>query len=457
MQKKLRVAILGGGMFFEDVIGQSFVDFCRGGLAGALSSIGMSHWAPKVADIKVEVVAVGTRNPEKGTAGKVANFFKNELPGCPITPYYGQQVYLEILEKEEPDVLFVAMPDHLHTQAILAALDKSVHVITEKPLCLKTVEADTIIEKAREKGLVVAVDLHKRYDPAVRDLMSSCLTKYEKIYRIRAVLEEPLAVSTEVFEWVEHSNPFAYVGSHWLDVVAYYLGVFPRSLFATGEKNLLVNWDKYVKEVARRLKRPLSSFPKQEALNAWDSLNVNITYDNGLRGDFNNAWINPPEFEGAVNQEIEVYGILGRGMVDQQDRGYREAVMGDGSRTRNPFFAGRIKNIQGYREVFGYGKASIVAGLLAISRVKFFQEDQESLAGSYPEAASQRSVTMAIEAATVVAEKNYQYLMTSGKTPVTAAFSEDSITIIDPYSQQREQVIYHRRPLNRETPWQNHE
>jgi len=444
VKRKLRVAILGGGMFFEDVIGQSFVDFCRGGFAGALTSIGMSHWAPQVADIKIEVVACGSRSPKKKTAEKVAAFFHKQLPESKVRPYYGQDVHQQILEKEKPDVLFVATPDHLHSRAILLALEFNTHVITEKPMCLKTKEADAIMRKAEEKNLVVAVDMHKRYDPAVRDLLSSCLAKYEKVYRIRAVLEEPLQVATEVFQWVEHSNPFAYVGSHWLDAVAYYLKVFPRSLFATGEKNLLVNWDKYVQVVARRQGKALSSFSRQQPIHCWDSLNVNITYDNGMRGDFNNAWINPPEFEGAVNQEIEVYGILGRGMVDQQDRGYREAVLGDGSRTRNPFFAGRIKNTGGYLEIFGYGKASIVAGLLAICRVKFFGEKVSALAGSYPDAASQRSVTMAIEAAGIVAEKNFQYFASCGKTPVTAAFTESSITIIDPFSQPVEQIVYSR-------------
>ncbi|HOL67937.1 MAG TPA: Gfo/Idh/MocA family oxidoreductase, partial [bacterium] len=166
MDKKLRVAILGGGMFFEDVIGQSFVDFSRGGLAAALTSIGMSHWAPRVADVDVEVVAVGTRSQSRGTARKVADFFRRELPGCQVKPYYGDLVHEEILEKEKPDVVFVATPDHLHTPAIISALEHGAHVITEKPLCLKTVEADAIIEKARKKDLVVAVDMHKRYDPA---------------------------------------------------------------------------------------------------------------------------------------------------------------------------------------------------------------------------------------------------------------------------------------------------
>ena len=33
--RTINVAIIGGGMFFDDIIGQSFKDFMRGGIAGA--------------------------------------------------------------------------------------------------------------------------------------------------------------------------------------------------------------------------------------------------------------------------------------------------------------------------------------------------------------------------------------------------------------------------------------
>jgi hypothetical protein len=171
-------------------------------------------------------------------------------------------------------------------------------------------------------------------------------------------------------------------------------------------------------------------------------MNVNITYDNGMRGDYNNAWINPAEFEGAVNQELEVYGVLGRGFVDQQDRGFRETITGDGTRTRNPTFGGRIRHMGRHTELYGYGKASLAAGLLAIARVKFLGERIEDLGTSYPDACSQRSITQIIEAATAVAELNHHYLGERGAAPVTAVFTEDSTTLIDPLGGNRE--LYRR-------------
>ena len=432
MGRTLRIGVIGGGMFFDDIIGQSLRDFQRGGVAGALTSIGMSHFAPLTADIAVEFAAIGTRSRERGTADRISSSFLEEFPDAGTRAYYGDRVWEEMLAEEQLDVLFVASPDHVHVEPIMDALRAGCHVITEKPMCLLTSEAKEVIALAQETGLIVAVDMHKRYDPFIRDMMTNSLPKYGQIHRVRAVLEEPLEVSTEVFAWAESSNPFAYVGCHWLDVVAHYMGVWPRALYATGEKNLLVNWDSYVRRIAELKGVDVGTFSRRDSIRTWDSLNVNITYDNGMRGDFNNTWINPAEFEGAVNQEIEVYGTLGRGFVDQQDRGFRETVTGDGSRTRNPTFGGRIRNMGSHTELFGYGKASIAAGLLAIARATFLDADRASLRGSYPDCESQLSITMIIEAATRVAEMNHEYFQECGCAPVTASIGDDSITILNP-------------------------
>jgi predicted dehydrogenase len=431
--RTLRVAIVGGGMFFDDIIGQSFKDFARSGIAPALTSIGMSHLARDVADVGVEVVAVGTRSEKAGTAGRIAAWFAEDLPGTKVTARYGDKVWQDILRYDRPDVLFVATPDHLHTEPILAALDAGCDVITEKPLCLTTSEVDRIQEKSAAAGRIVAVDMHKRYDPFVREMMSQARARYGAINRVRAVLEEPLEVSTEIFAWTEKSNPFAYVGCHWLDVVHHYLKVTPVSLFATGQRNLLLHWDEHHQEVAQRRGLDPASFKRRHAIDAWDSLDVAVTYADGMRGDYNTNWINPPDFEGAVNQEIEIYGIYGRGFVDQQDRGFREAVIGDGSRTRNPTFGGRIHHQGGHPEIFGYGKASVVCGVLAAVRRRFLGTSPAELEETYPNVASQRDVVRVIEAAGIVAARNEQARLAGRGSPVTAQLDDDGgIRIVEP-------------------------
>ncbi len=442
--RELTIAVVGGGMFFDEVIGASLKDFERGGLAGALTSIGMSHVAPDVADIRCRFTGIGTHNPASGTAERIVTWFKEDFPESTLRAHYSGTVWEEILSEHEPDVLVVATPDHLHTAPILAALRQGTHVIAEKPVCLKTRELDEIVSLADSTQRIVAVDLHKRYDPYVREMLSQAKATYGQINRVRACLEEPLDVSTEIFQWAEHSNPFAYVGCHWLDVVAHYLDVFPASLHAVGQKNLLWNWGENHKRVAKRENRSPETFSKRRDIHAWDSMSVGVTYTDGMYGDYHNNWINPRDFEGAVNQEIELYGTLGRGMVDQQERGFREAVTGRGSRTRNPIFSGRIKTRASHEEVFGYGKASLLAGMLAAARVKFCGETPATLARTYPGVHSQRGVTMIVEAAGEVAERNHRYLNENRGCPVTARFEEDRIAIVDPYTAPAEEILYKR-------------
>lgn len=434
-KRSLKVAILGGGMFFEDIIGQTYKDFMRGGIAPGLNSVGMSHFAPDVADIGIEVVAVGTRSEKSGTAGNIVEWFKKDMPDCSAKAYYGDKAWQDILANEKPDILFVATPDHLHHAPIIDALNAGCDIIVEKPLCLSVAEVDEIVSLAKEKGRIVSVDMHKRYDPFVRDMFSNARRKYGQINRVRAALEEPLEVSTEIFAWAEQSNPFAYVGCHWLDVVHHYLGVKPVAVYATGQKSLLVNWDEHHKEIARRRGIDPGTFKRHHKINTWDSLDVAVTYDTGMRGDYNNNWINPAEFEGAVNQEIELYGIYGRGFVDQQDRGFREAVIGDGSRTRNPTFGGRIRHGSGNLELFGYGKASIVIGMLSIMRRRFMNASIESLEKDYPTAASQRNVVQVIEAAGEVAKRNFEYFTQGKGSPVSAQLEPGGgMEIVDPFA-----------------------
>lgn len=435
MDQPIRVAVVGGGMFFDEIIGPALMDFCRGGISGALSSIGMSHFAPQVAAIPIEFCAIGTRSEKSGTADAIRNRTAQVLGVPGPKAFYGARAWEPILEQEKPDILIVATPDNLHTPAILAAIEARADVVAEKPLCLSLGEADRIINGARAAGRVVGVDMHKRYDPMIRHMLTHSLPEYGPINRVRCVLEEPLAVSTEVFAWAEESNPFTYVGCHWLDVIEHYMKVRPVALYATGEKNLLMHWDQFGPLISASRGMDPSALRRRDPIKTWDSLNVNITYDNGMRGDYTNAWINPADFEGAVNQEIEVVGVLGRGFVDQQDRGYREAITGKGSRTRNPSFGGVVESPDGGTELFGYGKASLAACFLAILRRRVLGHSLEELEGSYPSAAEQRWITMILEAAAIVAEKNFEYASEGKGAPVTARFAEDGFEILDPMTE----------------------
>ena len=422
MADTLRVAVVGGGMFFEDVVGQTVMDFERYGLAPYIGSIGLGRYARPLADLQVQFCAIGTHSERRGTAGKIAQWYREGVPDTVIKPYYGETVWEEIIEAEAPDLLIVVTPDDLHHAPIMHAVEHGVDVITEKPLCLKLAEADEITEATASGDRVVAVDMHKRYDPMNVKLFRDLVPRMGDVNYLRAVLEEPLEVSTEIFKWANRSNPFSYVGCHWTDVVHHYLGVKPLSLHATGQKNLLVNW----KDPATGESKPIDTF---------DSVQVKVTYDSGMEALYVNAWINPPDFEGPVNQEIKVFGTLGSAFMDQQDRGLRYCITGQGSRTTNPFFNGLMPRYERFNEMKGYGKDSLTAGFVAIARHRILAEGLAEIEPDYPTAASQRPTVALVEAAEEVAELNLQYTRAGRGSPVTAFLGDGGITVLDPCSE----------------------
>jgi 2-alkyl-3-oxoalkanoate reductase len=103
------------------------------------------------------VEIVGIADPETTRAEQVAARF-----GIP-------RVYGSLAEMAEarPDVIHVLTPPATHAPLVLEALDMGCHVFVEKPLAETVADCDRMIERAREKGLVLSVNHSARMDPIV--------------------------------------------------------------------------------------------------------------------------------------------------------------------------------------------------------------------------------------------------------------------------------------------------
>jgi hypothetical protein len=223
-------------------------------------------------------------------------------------------------------------------------------------------------------------------------------------------LEEPLEVSTRTFKWAAQSDPFSYVGPHWVDLIWHYYHSKPVSLTAVGQKQRLV----------------------REGIQAYDAVQVRVDYANGMSIHFHNNWITPPDFEGAVNQGHEIVGTDGKVESDQQYRGLRYWHKGGGSRTVNTHFTRDVARPDGGKTSTGYGVDSLTAGLAAICRRKFFGARREELSAFYPTAEDARLTVAIVHAAAIVRDLNFKYTQAGLGAPVTARFGSDGITIVDP-------------------------
>jgi predicted dehydrogenase len=404
----IKIALVGAGMFGGDVHLRAYADLQRFGIAGQLARVGLDKYARELAPVKFDLVAVATRS-QKSAEKSAATFA--EWTGHQPKTYCGDTPWDDILRDfPDLDVLAVATPDHLHTQPILAALAKGVHVLTEKPMCLSTAEADEIIAAAKAKNCIVGVDMHKRYDPDHLRVRDDIQNRIGAPLYGTAYLEEPLEVSTSTFKWVESSDPFSYVGPHWTDLIFSYYKSKPVSLTAVGQKKRLV----------------------RDGINAYDAVQVRVDFDNGMSINFHNNWITPADFEGPVNQGHEIVGADGKVESDQQYRGFRWWNAGGGSRTSNNHFTRDVVRGDGTKAYVGYGVDSLIVALTAVCGVKLGRKTRDEMASLYPTAEEARITCAIVDAAAKVRDLNFKYLNEGKGATVTARFGADGITICDP-------------------------
>jgi predicted dehydrogenase len=423
MEKQIKIALVGAGMFGGDVHARAYADLQRAGITPQLARVGLDGWGRDFAPIRFELAAVATRSEESAQLAQ-KNFKK--WTGHAPKAYFGEKPWLEILQDfPDLDVMAVATPDHLHTKVILAALKAGVHVITEKPMCLDIAEADQIIALARKNNRIVGVDMHKRYDPDHLRIREDIKNRIGEPLYGTAYLEEPLEVSASTFKWVEQSDPFSYVGPHWVDLIYNYFNSKPVSLTAVGQK--------------KRLAR--------DGINAYDAVQVRVDFENGMSINFHNNWITPPDFEGPVNQGHEIVGADGKVESDQQYRGFRWWSNGAGSHTANNHFTRDVRRPDGSRAYVGYGVDSLIVVMAAICRMKFFGESRESLAQVYPTAEEGRITVAIVHAARMVRDLNSKYLRQGKGAVVTARFGKDGIAIVDPNRSRKVFQRIYGRPL----------
>lgn len=405
----VKAALVGYGMFGSDVVVGSLWDLVRNGIAPYLDRVGLDDWSGAYHGARLELAAVGTRSE---ASARRAERETREACGAAPRVFWGERPWEEIAEAvPDLDVLVVATPDHLHTAPILHALGRGIHVLTEKPLCLDLGEADRIIRLAAERDLVVGVDMHKRYDPDHLKIFDELLPSMGSPLYARGVLEEPLEVSTSTFAWAEQSDPFSYVGIHWVDLFMHYLKLRPLALYAVGQKERLL---------------------RQHGRDAFDAVEVMVTHVGGATILYETNWLTPADFEGPVNQESHLVGTRGKVESDSQYRGLRYWIENKGSRTANTHFFRKVRRPDGSLASQGYGKDSIVVCLEKVFRRKLLGASVAEMAGSYPDAASLRLPTAVVHAARATARRNHANVA-AGRPPLaTASFGPDGIVLHDP-------------------------
>ncbi|MCA1810305.1 MAG: Gfo/Idh/MocA family oxidoreductase, partial [Lentisphaerae bacterium] len=230
-----QVVIIGGGMITNDLILPSVYHLQRTGRVGALSVCALN--AP----------------PLKALAE--AADIRDAFPGQSFTPYPAldepaernfPDLYREVLAALPPrQIVMVAIPDQLHYQVVLEALQHDQHVLCVKPLVLQYRQALEIEQLAAARGLFVGVEYHKRFDR--RSLLARRqyrLGHFGDFVMGEAKLIEPYFYRHSNFQnWftTDKTDPFVYVGCHYVDLVYFITNLRPVEVSVAGVKKCFPN------------------------------------------------------------------------------------------------------------------------------------------------------------------------------------------------------------------------
>jgi predicted dehydrogenase len=254
-----------------------------------------------MADLKVGVIGTGFIGPAHiealrrlgievvAVAGPRIDGVAEKAKAMHIAKYYDTAAAL--IADPEINVVHITSPNHVHHPQAKAALLAGKHVVCEKPLAMNSAESIELVQLAKEKQLVNAVNFNIRFYPLshqARQLVQS--GEIGDVYIVQgSYLQDWLLLSTD---WNWRLEPqfsgemraVADIGSHWLDLTTFITGLQIEAVCADFATFL---------KTRKKPTQPVETFTGklqtnleyvEQPINTEDYATVLLRYSNGARG-----------------------------------------------------------------------------------------------------------------------------------------------------------------------------
>ena len=154
----------------------------------------------------------------------------------------GYSDYKEMLDRENLDAVHICTPNFLHYEMAMAAMERGIHVMVEKPFTVTLEEAEKLASYAEQHHILSGVNHTLRMFPQVAQ-MKALVDKGDvgDIYAVHGCyLQDWLFLDTD---WSWRLEPamsgktraFSDIGSHWIDMVENIIGQKAVELLAEFE------------------------------------------------------------------------------------------------------------------------------------------------------------------------------------------------------------------------------
>jgi predicted dehydrogenase len=160
----------------------------RIGILGAARIAPMALVRPARRVPEVEIAAVAARDPARARAFAA----KHGVPGV-------HESYAALVSDPELDAIYNPLPNSLHCEWTIRALEAGKHVLCEKPLASNADEAGRMVETAERSGRRLVEAFHWRYHPLaarVREILDA--GEIGRVRRVETAMCVPLAIPGDI-------------------------------------------------------------------------------------------------------------------------------------------------------------------------------------------------------------------------------------------------------------------
>ena len=164
------------------------MDRVRIGVLGAAKITPAALLKPAKSVDEADVVAVAARDPERARAFATKRGVARALDS-----------YDALIADPDIDAVYNPLPNGLHAEWTIKALEAGKHVLCEKPFTANAAEAELVAAAAERTGLVVMEAFHWRYHPVaarVLDIVGS--GELGELRRVESTMAFPLFKSSDI-------------------------------------------------------------------------------------------------------------------------------------------------------------------------------------------------------------------------------------------------------------------
>jgi D-galacturonate reductase len=294
------------------------------------------------------------------------------------------QAYQRAMDRLSPgDVVTLFTPDDTHFGIGMEAVERGLHVLIAKPIVKTVQEHLKLARAATEHGVLVAMEVHKRWDPIYVDARDR-IRNLGPFGYFSSYMSQPKSQLDTFRGWAGQSSDISYyLNAHHVDfhLWAVQSRARPRTVAALASTG-----------VAQQ--RGIDTEDTITLCSQWE----NVDSGHAATAVYTASWIAPPS-DVHSQQRFFYMGQRGEVQVDQAHRGYSVATDDAGFGSPNPLFMKYTPDVQGrFAGQTGYGYRSIEAFVDAVHAIRSRGASPADLDGTLATVHDTVAVTAILEA-----------------------------------------------------------